>query len=49
MYIVFYVLVAMALAAAWFLLSFLFPVIGKFLISIFTEAKANIKGGKDER
>lgn len=49
MNIVFYLVVALALAALWFLLSFTFPTIGKFFLRIFNDTKENITGESEDK
>lgn len=44
MNIAFYIILVFLLVALWFMLSFIFPVIGKFLLRIFKDTVDIIKG-----
>ena len=48
MNIAFYIILAFLLVALWFLLSFIFPVIGKFLLRIFKDTADIINGKESE-
>lgn len=41
--VVFYLLVIIAIVFLWFILSFLFKPIGKYIAELFKEAKENLK------
>lgn len=51
MNIAFYIILAFLLVALWFLLSFIFPAIGKFLLRIFKDTAdiINDKESEDEK
>jgi hypothetical protein len=44
----FYIILFIVLVALWFLLSFIFPVIGKFLLRIFKDTIDIIRGKESE-
>ena len=48
MNIAFYIILAFLLVALWFLLSFIFPAIGKFLLRIFKDTAEIINGKESE-